>query len=221
MRYYVFLFLLLTTSGFSQISNFQVESDGNISYKKIFEMNEFEKNDLIDYLNSLSNFSIISSENEILGQIKDLRINFKKYGKGGYPVFLRNSLSSDVIIQFKDNRYRLILKNIGFLDDVSYGVTVSSVTVIDTDNFTSLSEYYVKKDGTLRDSKIVERTLDVMDKHFSDLFTIKKIDEDWWLTPYWLMVLLELEPGFYLKNLDFPDGSNFELDWFDNRTNKT
>ena len=35
------------------------------------------------------------------------------------------------------------------------------------------------------------------------------------------MVLKEPEPGFYLKNLDFRDGSNFELDWFDYRTKKT
>ena len=35
------------------------------------------------------------------------------------------------------------------------------------------------------------------------------------------MVLKEPEPGFYLKNLDFWDGSNFELDWFDYRTKKT
>ena len=142
-------------------------------------MNEFEKKDLKDYLNSLSNFSIVNSENEIIGQLKDLRINFKKYGKGGFPSFLRNSLSSDVTIQFKDNRYRLILKNIGFLDDYSYGYTISTLTVIDSDNFTLLSEYYVKKDGTLKDGKMVERTLDVMDKHFSDLFSVRKIKEDW------------------------------------------
>ena len=35
------------------------------------------------------------------------------------------------------------------------------------------------------------------------------------------MVLKEPEPGFYLKNLDFWDGSNFEPFWFDCRTKKT
>ena len=176
MKNIILLFFLISTQGYSQVSNFQVEPDGNITYKKVFEMNEFEKTDLVKYLKSLSNISIINHENEIEGELKDLRINFKKYGKGGYPGFLRYSLSSDITIQFKDNRYRLILKNIGFLDDVTL---YSTTTFKESENFTYLTEYYVKNDGTLRGGKMVERTLDVMDKHFSDLFTIKNIDEDW------------------------------------------
>jgi hypothetical protein len=113
----------------------------------------------------------------IIGEIKDLRINFKKYGNSsGYPIFLRFSLSSDVLIQFKDNRYRVILKNIGFLDDVSL---YSSKTFKESDNFTYLSEFYIKNDGTMRTNTMVDKTLDVMNKHFTDLFTYKVVENDW------------------------------------------
>jgi len=178
MKKILYILLLITTPLFSQSkSNFEVELDGNIVYKNIFEIGNSKKEDVLKYLKTLSNFTILDSENDIIGEIKDLRINFKKYGNSsGYPIFLRFSLSSDVLIQFKDNRYRVILKNIGFLDDVSL---YSSKTFKESDNFTYLSEFYIKNDGTMRTNTMVDKTLDVMNKHFTDLFTYKVVENDW------------------------------------------
>lgn len=179
MKKIIYILLIITTPLFSQTqNNFEVETDGNIIYKNIFELGDSNKENLLNYLKTLSNITISESENDIVGEIKDLRINTKKYGNGsGFPIFLRESLSSDFLIQFKDNRYRVILKNIGFLDDVSL---YSQTTFKDSDNFTYLTEFYVKNDGTLRSGKMVEKTLDVMNNHFTDLFTYKVvIDNDW------------------------------------------
>lgn len=179
MKHKLLLFLLLiTTTIYSQSSykSFQVESDGNIVFKKVFSLKEGKKESLINYLKRLSNFDISNIDNDIEGKIKDMKVNFKKYGKGtGYPIFLRHSLSSDVRIQLKDDRYRVVISSIGFLDDVSL---YSLSTYKESDNFTYLTEFYVKNDGTLRSSKIVKKTLDVIENQFIDLFTIKETD-DW------------------------------------------
>lgn len=177
MKHIIFsLFFLISSNLYSQVSNFIVGNGDNIEYVKIFDLENITKDDLVSYLETISNFSISSKDEDIVGSLKDLRINFKKYGKGSFPIFLRSSLSSDVRIQLKDSRFRLIITNIGFLDDVSL---YSSSTFKDSDNFTYLTEFYVKNDGELRGGKMVERTLDVMDNHFTELFTPKIVNDDW------------------------------------------
>ena len=176
MRKITIILFLFTSFLNSQNSNFIVESDGNIVLKKVFEANN-NINGLVKYLKTLSNIKLLESKNEITGQIENLRINYKKYGeKGSYPTFIRNSFSSDFRIQIRENRYRLIISNIGFLDDVSL---YSSITYKESDNFTYLTEYYVKNDGSIRDSKMAIRTLDAINNHLTKLFTIKQIDDDW------------------------------------------
>tara|TARA_B110000259_G_C13913497_1_gene361853 strand:+ start:327 stop:860 length:534 start_codon:yes stop_codon:yes gene_type:complete len=177
MKKLTIVFLLFTSYLISQNSNFIVESDGNIVFKKVYVLEDNNKINLVNYLKTLSNIQITESDNEITGTIEDLRINFKKFGKkGGYPIFLRYSLSSNFRIQLKENKYRLIISNIGFLDDVSL---YSSITYKESDNFTYLTEYYVKNDGSIRNNKMTIRTLDAIDKHLTTLFTIKQIDDDW------------------------------------------
>ena len=177
MKLIIYTFLFLLSSNLqSQVSNFNVGNGDNIEYVKIFDLESLTKDDLINYLETISNLKISSKEEDIVGSLKDLKINFKKYGKGSFPIFLRYSLSSDVRIQLKDSRFRLIITNIGFLDDVSL---YSTSTFKESDNFTYLTEFYVKNNGELRSGKMVERTLDVMDKHFTELFTPKKLNDDW------------------------------------------
>ena len=179
MKHILLILIITTTTLYSQSSykSFEVESDGNIVFKKVFSLNEGTKESVINYLKTLSNFDISNTDNDIEGTLKDMKVNFKKYGKGGgYPIFLRHSLSSDIRIQLKDDRYRIVISSIGFLDDVSL---YSLSTYKESDNFTYLTEFYVKNDGTLRSGKMVQKTLDVIENQFTDLFTIKETDDDW------------------------------------------
>ena len=179
MKHILLILIITTTTLYSQSSykSFEVESDGNIVFKKVFSLSEGTKESVINYLKTLSNFDISNTDNDIEGTLKDMKVNFKKYGKGsGYPIFLRHSLSSDIRIQLKDDRYRVVISSIGFLDDVSL---YSLSTYKESDNFTYLTEFYVKNDGTLRSGKMVQKTLDVIENQFTDLFTIKETDDDW------------------------------------------
>lgn len=177
MKRLTIILFLFTSFLSSQNSNFIVESDGNIVLKKVLTLSNNNKISLVKYLKTLSNIKLKESNDEITGQIENLRINFKKYGeKGGYPIFLRYSFSSDFRIQLKENRYRLIISNIGFLDDVSL---YSSTTYKESENFTYLTQYYVKNDGSIRNNKMSKRTLNTIENHLTTLFTIKKIDDDW------------------------------------------
>lgn len=180
MKKITFLILLISSliNGQTEYSGFTVEGDNNMTFKHVFELKETQsKQDLMRYLKTLSSVKISDAESDISGSIEGLKINKKKYGDGkGYSGFMRYDLSSDFLIQFKNNRYRIILKDIGFMDNTTL---YSMSTFKESDNYTSISNFYVKKDGTIRQSKIMLRGLELLQNQFIDMFTIKEVNDDW------------------------------------------
>ena len=150
------LFIPLVIFGQTEYNGFSVEGDNNMTFKHVFEFKETQsKQNLVKYLKTLSSVKILDAKSDINGNIVDLDINKKKYGDGkGYSGFMRYDLSSDFLIEFKENKYRVILKDIGFMDNMSL---YSMSTFKESDNYNSISDFYVKKDGTIRQSKIMLR----------------------------------------------------------------
>ena len=176
----VLLFISFYSFGQNDFYNFYVnEDDATAVYRKVFESNNIKKKDFINYLNSLSNITLIETDgDDLLGEIKGMIINYKKYGGTLFsiPGYLLDELSASIRIQFKDDRYRVTIKNMKFYSsstvDVGFGITV------DTDN--NFSENAVnKRKGTLRQN--FKKGMLFMDSHFNDIFTYKenKEDNDW------------------------------------------
>ena len=111
--------------GINSVENFVIENNG-VVYKKIFDLpnqseTELKKNILsfISKVPNVSNVRVIGDE--IFGDISNLKVNYKKYG-GSYMstlILLNHSMFGKLIVQTKDNKYRVLIKDIYFIDDVS------------------------------------------------------------------------------------------------------
>lgn len=183
--------LLLITSGFifgqegKVLNNFKIDDLGEVQYIKVFEVQngiEFNTDILITFLRTKSNLSNINLiDGNILGDIENVRINYKKYG-GKYMntlIVLNHSMSGEFIIQLKENRYRLIIKDIKFLDDVSVYSTNSKKEL---DNLSYFSKVSTKNGGSkFKTGSIMTKGTGYMDKHFVEMFMYKKetLNDDW------------------------------------------
>jgi hypothetical protein len=180
MKRIIYLILLTSSTLISQteLNNFEIESDNNIVYKRVFDNKGKSKEDIISFFKSLSNVNIKKTSDYLEGNIKDMNINYKKYG-GKYMntlILLNQKMNSKIKIQFKENNYRVILRDMKFYDDVSL---YSTTTLKESDNITHFSDFMVKKKkGQLRKSKTLRKGLEYMDKHFKDVFTYNKSDSD-------------------------------------------
>lgn len=87
---------------------------------------ELSKDDLTqrlkEFLPSVKNFQLtdLSNQNkyQFSGRLASFVVNYRKYGGSlmGTPTILNSALDGDVIIQVKDNKYRVIVSNIVFKD---------------------------------------------------------------------------------------------------------
>lgn len=177
------LLILSSLSIYSQkqINNFEIEDGTNIVYKRVFEMKENSKEEIVSFFQSLSNVQISDVSDELIGEIEDMNINYKKYG-GKYMntlILLNQKMNSKIKVQFKDDKYRIILRDIKFYDDVSLN---SLSTLKESDNITHFSDFMVKKKkGEFRTSKILLKGLEYMDLYFNDFFTYKESkSDDYW-----------------------------------------
>jgi hypothetical protein len=178
---YLILFTTSTLISQTELNNFEIESGNNIVYKRVYENKGNSKEDIISFFKSLPNINITNISDDVEGNIKDMNINYKKYG-GRYMntlILLNQKMNSKIKIQFKDNNYRVILRDMKFYDDVSL---YSTTTLKENDNVTHFSDFMVKKKkGQFRKSKTLRKGLEYMDNHFKDIFTYNKSksDDDW------------------------------------------
>ena len=171
--------MILTTPLFSQTSyyNFEINNDeGTAIYKKVFEMDNINKEGIINYIKSLSHITFTKTDEELDGKIKGMIINYKKYGvkKGSMPIFINGEFSANLRVQFKDDKYRITLKNMKFANRTNtyendYNFSVNAVN---------------RRKGVLKVSSkifLTGKAMIYMDKHFNDIFTYKddNSDDDW------------------------------------------
>jgi hypothetical protein len=176
------LVLLISFSGFAQTkhteTNFYLEN-GKVYWEHVYEVPNKNIDDLIKYFQKevltnfkQDNFQLI--DNTISFEINDDTVNYKKYGgtNMGTVLFAQYFMKYLVVIDFKDQKYKVIVKEV-FLDNKIYGLGHSS------GNF---SEYITRKSGTaFPTGKLATTGLIYMDKNFLEKFTVSEQikDKNW------------------------------------------
>jgi len=174
MKKIIILFLLITGSVHSQklvdsLFTFKVV-DNEIIWQKIFTseveslQNTFRKQVVTNL--QLENLQEIGSTMSFV--VKDEKINFKKYGGtwGGTAIYLQHPQSFLVVIDFKDNRYRVTIKSIK-VDFTSVNLGVDKLDDI------------ILKKGKFKNTKYVKKSLSYYHRHFTEKFTLKQKNDDW------------------------------------------
>ena len=181
--------LITSITSFSQdeltsLENFVIENN-SVVYKKVFELpnqteTELKKNILsfISKVPNVSNVRVIGEE--IFGDITNLKVNYSKYG-GSYMttlILLNHSMFGKLIVQTKDNKYRVLIKDIYFIDDVSL---LSMTTKKEMDNRTDFTYFVTKNDKSeFRTSNTFKKGLGYMNNYFTEIFTFSNTTKDNW-----------------------------------------
>lgn len=174
----IILFLLISFNGFSQIkypdTDFNLfeqkvywEHIYNIPGKNIDElMNYFQK----EVTQSLSKNNLQIIDNTLSFTVKNDFVDFKKYGGSlfGTPTFLRFPMSYIVIVDFKNEKYKIMIKEIN-ITDMSYHS--DDVTLYFTQ----------KKKSEFKTSSIMKTSITYYHKYFLDKFIITNTptNKDW------------------------------------------
>ena len=182
-------FIIVSILSFSQegntiVENFVIENNG-VVYKKVFELpnqseTELKKNILsfISKVPNVSNVRIVGDE--IFGDISNLKVNYKKYG-GSYMstlILLNHSMFGKLIVQTKDTKYRILIKDIYFIDDVSL---LSMNSKKEMDNRTDFTDFITKNGRTeFRTSNTIIKGIGYMNSYFSELLTYSNSPKENW-----------------------------------------
>jgi hypothetical protein len=169
----IILLLLVSFSGFSQIK--QSNTDLFLENKKVFWQHIYEvpaknEDDLIKHfqkevLTNLKQDNFQLLENVISFEINDDKVDFRKYGGTamGTVLFATMDMNYLVVIDFKENKYRVTVKEI-YLDNKVSGLGHSSG---------DLTEYITKKKSTaFTENSLATKGIIYFDKHFSEKFDI-------------------------------------------------
>jgi len=179
----IILLLLISFNGFSQIKH--PESDFNlfeqrVYWEHIYNVPGKNSEELIKYFQkevaqSLSKNNLQIIDNTLSFTVNNDHVDYKKYGGSdmGSAIFLRYPIDYVVTVDFKDEKYRIIVKEINVVDNQSYGGI----------NFSGeLTEYLTKKKKTIfATSSLINTSTLYYHKHFLEKFEIKNspINKDW------------------------------------------
>ena len=165
----IILFLLISLNGFSQIK--YPDTDFNLFEQKVYWEHIYNipgKNvdELINYFQkdvaqSLSKNNLQIIDNTLSFNVNNDYIDFKKYGGSifGTPPFVRSPMNYIVIVDFKNEKYKIMIKEIN-ITDFSY-------------RRNDVTEYFTQKNKSeFRTTSIIKTSITYYQKHFSDKFII-------------------------------------------------
>jgi hypothetical protein len=159
--------LVIATQGLPQdldstkdiVDKYVVENN-TVTYVTTFDLPEKTQKEIremiIDKTSNDSRMSILQtsiSENQISGSFKDLEIDVRRFGYKWLNVtsFILHPMAANFTIQFKDYKYRVIIKNVkAFVDPKSY---------IDLNAFAVKNQLFNSK-GALRTYYAFGKTMD-------------------------------------------------------------
>ena len=194
----VFLISLLLFS--SNISFGQVDNSGNFKFdyneRLVSWVKVFEPQNGIDFLSlqkyfSDNNILKINSvnENSIKGEFIKRPIDIQKYGysRGRTPMVLLDvEQIFNVLIEFKEGRYRVILTDLGYIDngvlsDLTSRALVGQTSTSAKGNIESYNgDFSFTKKNEVK--KSLSSVFEILDKFYTDMLSIKSqkpIDNDW------------------------------------------
>jgi len=123
IKYLVSLIILISTSSFSQelLNNFKQEENGLIYWQIVIE-SQLTSTQVNEHIKESGYFmDIVELEEKTLCDLKPFKANFKAYGYSNMktPFYISRSLvRGNVIFEYKENKYRVTIKNIVFVQNV-------------------------------------------------------------------------------------------------------
>lgn len=163
------LFLLITFNCFSQKSaeiptTFSVENS-IITWEKVYTL---EENQSID---DLKNNLKLKMNSDGYGTVYDNQCKCRAASE-----YLGWNFNYDYRVEQKENRYKVTIANIIFID----GITMSLYGVTTTQQSTPFENYILKKTGELKTGFQTKSNLECLDNYFTKQFTILKVNKKDW-----------------------------------------
>jgi len=175
----IILFLcstLLVGLTLSETDNYEIEN-GQVLWQKVDET-ELTKEQLIGQIKSSGQFENISENGESLtAEINQLSMDFKGFGVSemSTPMYIsRSYVKAFTLIEFKEERYRVTLKNIKFVQKYEDALSKEGET-------TDIELYALKKRNTEFKSNFLNKPSKIMDFTFQKITDFKGVEkEDKW-----------------------------------------
>lgn len=171
--------LFLTFFGvFSQnleLNNFKIENN-NLIWQKIYETH-YTKTELIDHFKKSGKILDIEiTENDLTGRLKNLDLDYKGFGKSEMSTAIyisRNFLSSFVLIEFKDGKYRVTLKDLKLAQKYSDALSNEG-------EISELKDYAVKSNNSDYKNGFKKEPSEILNFTFNKVFeNIERKNDKW------------------------------------------
>lgn len=174
-RILLLLFFTLPLLVFSQeeINNIKINDVNTVVWSKVYE-SDINPEKYFTYLGSTGHFKdIIKTENSFTTNFHGVKPDYKGYGSSEMttPMYIaRSSMDGGVSVEFKEGRYRVILRNITLVQDYSDALTKMGER-------TKIEMYAVSKEKFKTAFK--KKPSGILDYTFNKLFEYKKTDDNW------------------------------------------
>ena len=160
--------LIITNFNQTENENFLIESN-QVIWQKTYET-ELSKETLIEKIKTTGKFENISvSEDKLTAEIRDLSIDYKGYGESemSTPMYLsRSFVKAFCMVEFKDKKYRVTLKNIKFVQ--KYEDALSKMGEV-----TDVEDFALSKKNTQFKSGFLKKPSKILNYTFSKLTEFK------------------------------------------------
>ncbi|PAC29261.1 hypothetical protein [Flectobacillus sp. BAB-3569] len=172
MKKLLFILLLISFSSKSQYNNLFIESR-NIYFEKIYKLDSVSqeniKSNLISAIPKIKDITNIQEHSTfITAKLNRTHIDYKKYGGKFFSTaaFLNHPFFCDILVEWKDGRYRVTATNMFFNEDGLGKMNTSDLLLSEN------GEEINKKKLAIEAGKYIENYL-------SDLFKIKVSGKGW------------------------------------------
>jgi hypothetical protein len=174
MKKIIFIFLLLfalSAQAQTSMSNFEIQ-DNSVVYRRIYE-SDMAKDEFLKQLLTTQGITEAEDKGELItAKIEGMSIEIKKHGGSwsSSPMVLQKPLYGNMIVEFKDGRYRITLSNLNFVETGGF-----------TEEKYPVSFYAINKRKQWRKNRKFLEVLHYTNKHMEDVFSPKELaaSEDW------------------------------------------
>ncbi len=178
MRTILLILIIICFKSYSQeleFENFKLEN-GNLIWQKVYET-ELSNDDL---LKSFKTSGIIKNlddlENSITGTIENLDLDYKGFGNTEMNTAMyisRSYFKSFVLIELKDGKYRITLKEMKLVQKYSDGLNEEG-------EISKLKDYAIKNNNSDFRKTFVKSPSGILNYTFDKIFEIKKKKKSDW-----------------------------------------
>lgn len=161
--------LLLLFIPFLSFSQKQLEiENGEIIWQKVYETNLTKE----EIKSSIKANPIL---NPILDNLSGTANPVKMECEETIPIYLEGKIQFFVLIQLKENRYRVTISNINIIPHQTVGIW----GVNSSENPQNIEDYQIRNNGEFRKNRMARNTRYCIEDYLTELFKINNISNDW------------------------------------------